>query len=370
MKGVQTRLVGVSHSDDHNCVLEQSMHKKDLSIGKGLLPGSIVYTEPFKDFVSEGLLFSNETLGTAMNQNVAFGGTPELIFNGGSGGTEWTGSGDGAWDFADGGKVTVNHGANNSVALFQDSGTVLTSGYSALTGKVDLDNYSPATQKLVIQFGIDGLALGNSVFLDDYIDTSNFTEQDFVVPLADFGLTGVAVDEFTITINRTAGHNPHVSFDDFQIEETGTPLRFTAKPLSNERFHASELRIVVAAPLTGITSVSGATENATVPNLSYDDFMGINLSVGFTIQRTTDNVTGFAGTIRDISDLLFSGASIKEMISDGTNMFVVFSAPFSHGIVIDGTKKDNAVITINDNMSGLLKFSAILIGGRELRQLK
>lgn len=77
------------------------------------------------------LAFSNETIGRSMNQNVTFGGTPELIFDGGSGGTEWSNTSSGTWNFADSGKVTITNGVSGNFAKFDDAGTIDPSAYTS-----------------------------------------------------------------------------------------------------------------------------------------------------------------------------------------------------------------------------------------------
>ncbi len=145
---IPVRIEGSSHSD-HNAVLEQSMHKKEMLRGKGFLPGSVVYTEPFKNFVSEGFFFINDTFGIDMNQNVTFSGTPEIIHDGGTT-SAWTASIiSGTWNFADAGKTTITAGNNNDAAFFdQGASSTNTDNYTALSGKIDLDTYNPLTNDL------------------------------------------------------------------------------------------------------------------------------------------------------------------------------------------------------------------------------
>ena len=62
--------------------------------------------------------FLEPTKGNAMNQDVSFGGTQEIIHNGGSS-VEWTGSAlQGSWDFSTGNVITLASGVS-------DDGSVL-----------------------------------------------------------------------------------------------------------------------------------------------------------------------------------------------------------------------------------------------------
>ena len=65
--------------------------------------------------------------------------------------------------------------------------------------------------------------------MNNYIDTGNFLEQSFVIPLTDFVLVGATVNEFTMTVSRSGGKTPRIAFDDFTIQQTGTPLVFDVR---------------------------------------------------------------------------------------------------------------------------------------------
>lgn len=337
---------------------------------KGAHAGVVALTERFFDFDPEFHPFLNDTFGTAMNQNVTFSGTPEIIHNGGSS-TEWTGSTiQGTWNFADLGKVTITSANNNDEASFAEETptTIDMSGFTALTGKVDLDVYSSINNSMIIQFDNAGTDVGNSIDLNDFIDTGDFTEQNFVIPKADLGLTTQLLDGMTIIITRLAGTKPTIKFDDIQFEQTGNPAIFTASTPLGTIFKVTELRIAIADNITGITTVAGATETATVPNLSFDDFMGITspLTNGIIFKRVAKGKTLFSVTIKQIGDFLSTGSNLINHISDGTNTFITLLIEFPEPIVLDGSTEDALTFTINDDLSGLLQFTAAARGSIQL----
>jgi hypothetical protein len=341
--------------------VDQSMLSKN-SLTDKHITGAVVFTTPAFEFEPTIKPFLNSDFGTALNQDASFGGTPELIFDGGSGGTEWVGSGNSQWDFSDAGKVTVDHGSNNSIALFEDAGTIDTSVYVALTGKVDLDNYTPNSQDILFQFQLSGSPLGVPVSMNSFIDTGNFAEQSFAIPLLSFGLAGATVNEFTITVQRSAGHNPHISFDDFQIEQTNSPLKYTVDVLSSEVYYVNQINFLMVGQVSGITTVSGSTQNATVPNLSYDKLLGLNtLSNGIIFSRVQNNKSVINITLKDLSDFL-SFSVILDHISDGVNTLVTLSVMLNDPIVLNGGGKDELSLTISDDLSGLVKFTALTRG--------
>lgn len=326
--------------------------------------GVLTQTERFLQFNPEVHPFLNSTFGNAMNQNVAFGGSPELIFDGGSGGTEWTGTANaGTWNFADSGKVTITSADNSDSATFDDAGTIAMSGHTAITGKVDLDTYNAANNTITVQFGLAGVPLGNSVNLDDYIDTGSFSEQSFVIPKADLAIDDLTVDEVTITIFRTGGARPTIKFDDWQIEETGTPAVFIAADLTPEegkRFHVTELRLGLADALSSTVS------DGTALGLSYDKILGVSaLTNGIVFQRVQKGKVLFSVTFRQLGDFLSSGSNIVNAISDGTNTFITLLVEFPEPIILDTGGDSFLSFTIADDLSGLLQFTATARGAVE-----
>lgn len=337
-------------------LLRQSMLRRDLQ------PGAVVYTKKAIEYSSAPIPFLNDTLGIAMNQNVSFGGTPELIFDGGSGGTEWTGSSvDAEWNFADAGKVTVTSGNNNSMALFSDAGTIDTSAYVAVTGKVDLDVYTPASQDVLFQFQLAGVPVGDALSMNDFINTGDFSEQSFSIPMTTFNTGGATVDELDLTIVRSGGVKPTIAFDDFQIEETGEPISFRAAAPSGTTFLARRLRLLF------VDAQASTLASGTMPNLSYDKLLAVPaLANGIVLRRVDNGETLFSVNFRQLSDILFAGADIAEVFSDGTNTGLLLEAKFPDPILLKGDTNNNYVeIIINDDLSGLLLFNGAIIGGEQ-----
>jgi hypothetical protein len=331
--------------------------------------GLLVLTRQFQNFSPEFHPFLNDTFGTAMNQNIAFGGTQEIIHNGGTS-VEWTGTAlSGTWNFADGGKMTITSANNNDAASFAEEGatTIDMSGFTALTGKVDLDIYNSTNNSIIVAFDLAGVSVGNSVDLNDYIDTGGFAEQNFVVPKADLGLTTQLLDGMTITMTRLGGTKPTVKFDDIQFEQTGTPAVFKATTPLGTRYHINKLRFVMADALDAFVTVAGATENATLPALSYNKLLGVSaLSNGITFQRVQNGKVNLSVILKQLSDFLATGSTITDAISDGTNTFISMEVGFLEPIVLEGGAGNFLSLTINDNLSGLLQFTAAARGALEV----
>ncbi len=347
---------------------ETQAHVHPFKTFTGTHVGLATLTHPFIQTEPSTVFFTNSAFGISMNQNVTFSGSPELIFDGTDSGAWTSTAGLGTWNFADSGKVTITLALNLDSALWEDSETIDMSGRTAITGKVDLDAYIPANNSMNVQFGFDGGLLGNSVDLNDYIDTGDFTEQGFVIPTSDLGITFLIVDEMTITMIRSGGARPTVKFDDFQIEEIGEPALFSVNLNRADKFHIEELVFTYVDNITSLTTVNvDGSENATSPFLSYNKILGLSaLTNGFVITRVKDGVTLFSATIRTLGAHISAGALPDTPLSDGTNTIVVLRAKFRRDLILTGRPDDTLTIQINDNMSDLLQFTASARGSLEV----
>jgi len=254
----KTRIVGTQGKGAKE--VEQHVHPFKTAGGNHV--GAVVLQERFLNFNPEFHPFLNENFGTAMNQNIAFSGVPEIIHNGGTS-VEWTGTAiAGTWNFADGGTITITSANNNDEASFAEETptTIDMSNFTALTGSVDLNIYNPNNNSIIIQFDNAGTLVGNSVDLNDFIDTGNFATQSFVIPKADLGLTTQLLDGMSLRITRTGGARPTIAFDDIQFEASGDPAIFKATTPLGTSFHITEIRIRME------DAISTVLTDASMPN--------------------------------------------------------------------------------------------------------
>ncbi len=368
---IETRQVGVTHKFGHG-IVEQSMHQRSGKTVGESLPGAVVYQERILQFNPEVHPFLNIDFGTAMNQNVTFSGSPEGIHNG----TDtilWTASAiSGTWTFASttnpqtgtrciDGTDTVN---NNEAlftltALYAD---VNMANFTALTGGVRLENFVIG-HEVQVRFRVEGVDVGNFINIYDYVDTGIIDSyQNFVVPKADLGLSNQQVDEFVVKTIKTSGMNPNYRLDNIQLEQTGTPAVFKATTPGGTKFHITELRIGIADALIGTLA------NASMPALSYDQILGVSsLTNGIVFQRVQAGKVEFSVTLRQLGDFLSSGSNMISSISDGVNTFIALLVEFPEPIVLEGGEENNFLsFTINDDLSGLLQFTAVARGAIEV----
>ncbi|MEE9149971.1 MAG: hypothetical protein V3U27_21545 [Candidatus Tectomicrobia bacterium] len=283
-------------------------------------------------------------------------------------GAEWPGTANaGSWDFTT--DISISSANSGDEAQFDNPHTSVMSNYVAVTGKITLTTWSEVANELLLSFALAGVAVGNPVDLNDFIDTGLLgTQQNFVIPKAELGLSTQTVDEMLLLITRSGGAKPTVDLDDIQFEKAGGSLVYTATTPAGTRLHISELRIALADNIDGVTS-HGNNETATVPNLAFDDFMGITspLTNGIVFNGVKAGKTLFSVTIRQMGDFLASGSNIVNHISDGTNSFVILSVEFPEPIVLPGGADENFLsITISDDLSGLLQFTAAVRGALEI----
>lgn len=326
--------------------------------------GPIVYTKDRTDKTSTGRPFLNDTFGSALNQNVSFSGTPENINNGGDS-AGWTGTAvAGTWDFTAAGvgvggsaATTLTNGDNADSASFADATETDMSNFTAITGQINLVAYADLSNDLTVEFFNNGVLVGNSVDLDDFINTGLIgTFQGFVIPKDDMALNGFTIDEFVITLNRNGGAKPTIYFDNIQIEESGSPLVYRAEARSGTRYLIN--RIVYAWADVG----TGGTAYA------YNKIGALaSLVNGLVLTVTVAGEVIFSSTLKDLSDFVLTGATVENHVDDGTNTFVSVALPTlsQGGVILDSTTNDCIALTVNDDLSGLLEFTAFTSGLEE-----
>ena len=356
----KTRIIGTQGKGAR----EAEAHVHPFNTADGNHSGLVTLQERFLNFRPEFHPFLNDTFGTAMNQNIAFSGTPEIIHNGGTS-TEWTGSAiAGTWNFADGGKTTITSANNNDAATFAEETptTIDLTNFTALTGKIDLDIYNPNNNSIIVVFDNAGITVGNSVNLNDFIDTGDFGEQNFVVPKAAMGLTTQLVDGFTITITRIGGTRPTIKFDDLQLEAAGDPAVFKATTSFGTRFHITEIRIRME------DAISTVLTDASMPNILIDQFLGVSaLSNGIIFSNTSKGKILFSVNLKNIGDFLATGSNLINVTGNATNTGLTLVVEFPEPIILEGGESENFLsFTISDNLSGLTRFTAAARGAIEV----
>ena len=342
--------------------------------------GLLVQQEPFLQLNPEFHPFIHSTFGTAMNQNISIGGgSTELIHNG-TDAVGWTGTAvSGTWDFSDttnpsagSNCVSLTSGNNADEAVFSDVTETNMTAATTITGQIRLETYNNVNNSILLQFENNNVDIGNSVNLNDYINTGTLgSYQSFVIPKANMGITTQTVDEIDIVVTRTGGSKPTFRFDEFQIETGGgasaTPAIFKTTTPIGTRYHINQLRLILVDAFTGIITAS-TTTYPTMPGLAYNQLLGVSaLSNGVIFQRVQDGKVNLSITLRQLSDFFDIGLDIINLVSDGTNTMLTLGILLPDAIILEGPLEDNFLsLTINDDLSGLLLFTAATRGALEV----
>ncbi len=283
----------------------------------------------------------------------------------------WTGAATiGTWDFSTDNVIT-QAGANNNDQC-DITGDALDKSwaddFTALTGAINLNTYSEGTNDITIQMTLAGVAIGDSVGLNTYIDTTEFAAQNFVIPIGDFNIGGQLFNGIRIIVTRSGGSKPAFTLDNIRTEFSGVPLTYELNLTRGERFNISELVFTYADALVSEkTGLADVTETFTNPFLSYDAILGLAaLSNGFVITRKKKGKTLFSVTIKTLGAQISVGATIGELVTDNANTFITLRFKFPDPLILTGDPDDSLTITINDDMSGLLQFTAVARGALEI----
>jgi len=269
-------------------------------------------------------------------------------------GAVWVGTGDTSFNFASGAKIVCTSASNNDTATFDNAGTSDMQHFGALTGKIDLDTYNVVNHDLEISFTIATVLVGNTVNINDYIDTTDLAEQSFSIPLSDMGVTTQDVDALKVVVLRSGGAKPTFKLDDIQLGDAAGTATWFAGPMQGEKFLAKRLRFVLADNITEI---------------EYDKFMGLTaLTNGVNLLVVSKGENLFQGAIKDMGGFFLVGIDEKKSSIGATNSWLVLEIDITSPVLLDSSigslagLDDGFYLTISDDLSGLLRFQGSVLG--------
>lgn len=269
----------------------------------------------------------------------------------------------GTWNFADGGEISITSANNNDEATFTvDTAHIWNmADFVSFTGKVDLDIYNSTNNSIILEFGLDGTIVGNSINLNNVIDTGDFAAQTFVIPKEGFGLTTQNFNSMRITITRLGGTKPTIKFDDLQWENTGTPITYKATTPLGTRFHITEIRIRIE------DAISSVLTDGSMPNIDPNAILGVaSLSNGIVFASVSDGKLIFSVTLQDLGDFLATGSNMINVSGNATNTGLTLVIIFPEPIILEGSPDSFLSFTITDDMSNLTRFTAAARGALEI----
>lgn len=336
--------------------------------------GLVVFTEDLKE---KEILFNpafNPDFGIEMAIDASFSGTPELIHDG-TDTVAWTGTNItgtkvtfDSTDRANTGtkSVEVDNPALSNVWQFDRGSDVDLSNFVAISMFINVDK-DWSDPESVTMYGWDTTSntqVGDAVALEDFFNETDFdTWQKLSVPLADMALEGSTIDAIRMEMAvQDGGKNPKFYIDDMQLEEASGQAEFKVEAPIGTKYFIHEFRF------TYIDAFTGTLNNNSMPALAYDKILNqAQLTTGILFTRVKSGVTLFSATIRDLSDSFKGGSTLINAISDGTNTSITLMTEFKQPVLLDSRNDDKISVTIADDLSGLISFTAIAIG--ETQQL-
>jgi len=331
-----------------------------------------VGTSPATKYEPQSRFMVDSNGSPLMNINGAASGATEGIHDG-TDSVLWTATAlSGTWDFASTAQAASGTKSIDATAVSNGDQAVITrstpltaTNYTIMTGKVYLTTYNSTKNTIDFSGRLAGVQSGISINIGDYIDPSLLNVwQSFQIPVSVFEATS-AIDELLITITAT-GTPPAFYLDEIDLREGGGIIYSTNLSLG-EVFEYNRLDILMVDAYTGITTVAGATENATMTNLSYDQFLGVpQLTTGITFQRQVFGEVLTSGNVKGLGDTVLGGARIMSVASDGTNTMLHLRLEFADWVRLSEPDGDELVVIINDDLTGLIDFKTVLVG-REVK---
>jgi hypothetical protein len=325
--------------------------------------GLLVYTEERKvKAFTPGVLLNSE-FGIALNQNGAFSGTPDPVHDG-IDSVLWTGtepvgtkvtfdSTDRA--FAGTKSVKINAPSNADIWQFDKGSDLTVASFTAITMKINIDKDWSAGDSVSF-YGYDtgtGLQVGVKVLIEEYISIVAFDVwQSVTIPLSDLAMTGT-IDAFRMEQEAKTGPAPVWYLDNFQVEESGEPIKFRFEPRSDQIFHVTRLAAFV---------VNDATTEAQLQ--AYDKFYAetaLANGVGITIQSKGSIVLNF--TERTLESQITQPQISIDTGGDGTNSWIKVMSDIEFDL--DGRKRDFIEYSVRDDLTALETYNVWFFGWGE-----
>jgi len=328
--------------------------------------GLVVYQERLKTFENDVRFFLNDTYGADLNQNVTTSGTSVGIHDG-IDHAWWTAAAlSGTWVFNSAtqkydGAASIDASAtvSGNVATFTPgAGSQNLTGYSSIEGYIYLSAWDQRALREIRLYGWNittATIVGVVVNIGDYIDINSLGSwQKFLIPLNDMGLSGQTINQLRLQTYSAGGKGgpPDYYIDLLFINEIGSPLEYYVEPVKGTWLHVDSFNISFA------DAYSATVASGTMPCIPYDGFFGVSgLSSGVTYRRIKDGAVKSSATIKKTIDLTnYSNAQVTGYGSDGTNSWASILIKFSEPIVLKPENNDKMVLTISEDLSGLLYF--------------
>lgn len=328
--------------------------------------GLVTFSQPLKVFTPGTSLLLNSQNGTSMKVNGTSHGTSEYIYSSTNNEKNtWKIQESNSWNHSNSNNkdkdkdtkepISITKGKNGDQILFSkisDNNLSITN-YTVLSGKIMLENVNTNNNHLIVQLMLDKNNVGHKIDIFNFIDAGLFnTYQNFQIVMENFKVEN-NFNGINITVLKNGTPKPSLSIDDLKLEEAGGGVIYTAYPRSTHVFKPNELIFNIAA-------------NTFKPELAYDKLLGLSLSSGIIIQAHINNEVLFSYNMKQMSDFIYHGFVIKNLICDGINTCITLGLEWNCDFLIDPRNvTDHVSVTINDDLTALLEIRAKLNGTEE-----
>ena len=155
-------------------------------------------------------------------------------------------------------------------------------------------------------------------------------------------------------VAHAGGTRPRWYIDDFQVEETGTPLEFRTNTDRGVKYLIDTITFTF-------------TDADAAFNLSHDKILNENaLTNGILLRRTHEDKVTFATSIKDLRDFLKIGFDITNYQADGTNAILTIQTTFPKPLFVTGGPNSFLSVTISDDLTGFTSATVAARGSIEL----
>jgi len=251
--------------------------------------------------------------------------------------------------------IKVDNSPVNDVFQLAKGSDINCAGYVSLSMWINVDKDWKAGDSISL-YGWDngtGLQVGTAVLLQNYFSWNVYdTWHQILIPLTDFGdlSASTTLDAFRIKIISAERKSPKFYLDVIQLEQTGTPIKFSLTPNLGTWLHVHSYTISFA------DAYDSTLGDASVAKIPYDSFLGVTLSAGITYRRVVNGETIFNVSVVDLLDFLqLPGTSVTGVGGDGTNTWVTIEAVHTEPLVLKAEDDDEVSFLVGDDMSGLLR---------------
>jgi hypothetical protein len=200
----------------------------------------------------------------------------------------------------------------------------------------------------------DGAEIGNRVYLEDYFDYTTWDVWQYIsIPLIDLGLTAETLDAFRFQNEARAGaKSPTFWIDEIEFQVSGASIDYSVVADVGTWFH------IKAFQTTFVGAHVGTLADATMPKISYDQFLDMIPTTGYVYKRYSGGETKPIAEVRitNLMDLLsLPYSKISNLISDGTDTLLTIENSYPTGMdfVLKAEDLDKITYTIDDTFDDL-----------------